>query len=181
MSLAVRTQRKDDYIPSTMTTNNADWERGWFYLRNAEPGLPPYTGKVLRERPPSWYHGVSPPQHQARLDSLVAMLKELAGRGLTAGVVLANLHHRRVVPLMERPLRIYEMTEIADPVALAKSRLLPNPFPRAFAATRAWRAINPKSGRCDDKALWELDMLPTGPLVSGVLDFISNFASFPSC
>jgi hypothetical protein len=24
MSLAVRTQRKDDYIPSTMTTNNAD-------------------------------------------------------------------------------------------------------------------------------------------------------------
>jgi hypothetical protein len=130
MSLAVRTQRKDDYIPSTMTTNNADWERGWFYLRNAEPGLPPYTGKVLRDRPPSWYHGVSPPQHQTRLDSLVAVLKELAGRGLIAGVVLANLHHRRAVPLMERPLRIYEMTEIADPVALAKSRLLRDPFPR---------------------------------------------------
>jgi hypothetical protein len=115
MSLVVQTQRKEEYIPSTMTTNNSDWERGWFYLRNAEPGLPPYTGKVLRERAPSWYHGVSPPQHQARLDSLVAALKELAGRGLTAGVVLTNLHHRRVVPLMERPLRIYEMTEIADP------------------------------------------------------------------
>jgi hypothetical protein len=28
MSLALRSQRKDDYIPSTMTTNNADWERG---------------------------------------------------------------------------------------------------------------------------------------------------------
>jgi hypothetical protein len=41
MSLAVRTQRKDDYIPCTMTTNNADWERGWFYLCNDEPGLPP--------------------------------------------------------------------------------------------------------------------------------------------
>jgi hypothetical protein len=51
MSLAVRTQRKEEYIPSTMTTNNADWERGWFYLRNAEPGLPSYTGKVLQERP----------------------------------------------------------------------------------------------------------------------------------
>jgi hypothetical protein len=57
-----------------MTTNNANWERGWFNLRNAEPDLPPYTGKVLRERSPSWYHGVSPPQHQARLDSLVAAL-----------------------------------------------------------------------------------------------------------
>jgi hypothetical protein len=41
MSLALRTQYKDDYIPCTMTTNNAGWERGWFYLRNTEPGLPP--------------------------------------------------------------------------------------------------------------------------------------------
>jgi hypothetical protein len=64
---------------------------------------------------------------------------------------------------------------------LAKSRLLPGPFPRENAATRAQRAIDPKSGRYDDKALWELEMLPTGPLVGGVLDFISNFASFPSC
>jgi hypothetical protein len=181
MSLGVRTQHKDDYIPCTMTTNNADWERGWFYLRNAEPGLRPYTGKVLRERPASWYHGVSPPQHQARLDSLLAALRNLAGRGLTAEVVLAHHHHWRVVPLMERPLRIYEMTEIADPVALAKSRLLPGPFSRDYAATRARRAIDPKSGRYDDKALWELEMLPTGPLVSGVLGFISDFASFPSC
>jgi hypothetical protein len=111
----------------------------------------------------------------------VAALKELAGHGLTAGVVLTNLHHRRVVPLMERPLRIYEMTEIADPVALAKSQLLPTPFPRAFAATRARRTIDPKSGRCDDSAMWALEMLPAGQLVSGVLGFISNFASFPSC
>jgi hypothetical protein len=36
-----------------MTTNNSDGEWGWFYLRNAEPGLPPYTGKVLWERAPS--------------------------------------------------------------------------------------------------------------------------------
>jgi hypothetical protein len=124
---------------------------------------------------------VSPPQHQARLGSIVAALKELAGRGLTAGCILANLHHRRVVPLMERPLRIFKMTEIADPVALARSRLLPDPFPRAFAATRARRAINPKSGRCDDMALWALEMLPTGQLVSGVLDFISSLAGFLSC
>jgi hypothetical protein len=40
MSLSLRAQYKDDYIPCTMTTNNAGWERGWFYLRNAEPGLP---------------------------------------------------------------------------------------------------------------------------------------------
>jgi hypothetical protein len=180
MSLAVRSQRKDDYIASTMTTNNADWERGWFYLRNAEPGLPHYTGLVLRERPASWYHRVSPPQHQARLDSLLAALRNLVGRELTVEVVLVHLHHWRIVPLMERPLRIYEMTEDVDPVALAKSRSLPSPFPREYAATRARRAIDPKSGRYDDKALWDLEMLPTGPLVSGVLDFVFNFAGFPS-
>jgi hypothetical protein len=101
----------------------------------------------------------------------VTALKELAGRGLTAGVV----------PLMERPLRIYEMTEIADPIALAMSRLLPDPFPRAFAATWVRRAIDPKSGRCDDMALWAHEMLPTGQLVSRVLDFISGLAGFSSC
>jgi hypothetical protein len=136
---------------------------------------------VLWEKTASWYHRVSPPQHQARLDSLVAALKELAGRGLTAGCVLANLHHRRVVPLMERPLRIFEMTEITDPVALARSRLLPDPFPRAFAATRARRAIDLRSGRWGDDVLWAFEMLPTGQLVSGVLDSISSLASFLSC
>jgi hypothetical protein len=40
MSLALRGQHKDYYIPCTMTTNNAGWEQGWFYLRNGEPGLP---------------------------------------------------------------------------------------------------------------------------------------------
>jgi hypothetical protein len=115
LSLSLRVQRKDDYIPCTMTTNNARWERGWFYLRNDEPGLPPYTGLVLRERPVSWHHEVSPPQHQKRLDSLLAALRDLAGRGLTAEVVLTHLHHRRIAPLMERPLRIFEMTEAADP------------------------------------------------------------------
>jgi hypothetical protein len=52
MSLAVRSQRKDNYILCTMTTNNAGWERGWFYLRNNEPGLPPPTPAWCSERGP---------------------------------------------------------------------------------------------------------------------------------
>jgi hypothetical protein len=65
---------------------------------------------VLRERPDSWSHGVSPVQHRRRLDSLLAALRNLAGRRLTAATVLAFLHHRWVIPLMDRPLRIFEMT-----------------------------------------------------------------------
>jgi hypothetical protein len=116
--------------------------------------------------------------HQARLDSLVAALKKLADRGLTAGCVLSNLHHRRVVPLMERPLRIFEMSEDGDPIALAKSRLLWDPISRSYAATQARRAIALRLGRCDDVALWVLEMLPTGQLVSGILDFLSSLTGF---
>jgi hypothetical protein len=47
---AVRETHRELYIPCTMTSNNTEWERGWFYLRNDEPGLPPWTGKVVREK-----------------------------------------------------------------------------------------------------------------------------------
>jgi hypothetical protein len=41
VSITLRESRRELYIPCTMTSNNAEWERGWFYLRNDEPGLPP--------------------------------------------------------------------------------------------------------------------------------------------
>jgi hypothetical protein len=41
LSIALRESRKEFYIPCTMTSNNVEWERGWFYLRNDEPDLPP--------------------------------------------------------------------------------------------------------------------------------------------
>jgi hypothetical protein len=178
MSLALRTQYKDDYIPCTMTTNNAGWERGWFYLRNAEPGLPSYTGLVLREKPDSWSHEVSTVQHRRRLDSLLAALRSLAARGLTAATVLAFLHHRRIVPLMERPLCIFEMTEAADPLALARSRMLPSPLERRYALTRARSAVDTRMLR-NDWSLWDLEMLPTGPLVSRILGPVSDLDGAP--
>jgi hypothetical protein len=108
----------------------------------------------------------------------VAALKKLADRGLTAGCVLTNLHHWRIVPLMERRLRIFEMSEDADPIAFAESRLLRDLFPRSYAATRARRAIDLRPGHCDDASLWAFDMLPVGQLVSGFLDFLSCSAVF---
>jgi hypothetical protein len=106
------------------------------------------------------------------LDSLLAALRNLAGRRLTVGAVLAFLHHRRVVPLMERPLRIFDMTETADPIALARSRMLQGPLLREYAATRARSTVDSKSVR-NDLSLWDLEMLPTGELVSGILGSVS--------
>jgi hypothetical protein len=45
LSIALRSSRREQYIPSTMASNNADWERGWFYLRNSGAGLPPTPAK----------------------------------------------------------------------------------------------------------------------------------------
>jgi hypothetical protein len=41
MFISLRGSRREFYIPCTMTSNNTKWERGWFYLHNDEPGLPP--------------------------------------------------------------------------------------------------------------------------------------------
>jgi hypothetical protein len=117
------------------------------------------------EKADSWHHGVSPSSHQARLDSLLAALKTLADDGLTAGCVLVILHHRRIIPPMERPLRLFEMHEDA---ALAQSRLMPDLIPREYAATRARRTIDLKAARSDDAVLWAFTVLPVGPLVSGL-------------
>jgi hypothetical protein len=62
---------------------------------------------------------MSPSSRQVRLDSLLQGLKNLADVGIAAASVLMNLHHRRIVPLMERELRTYEMSDAANPVSLA--------------------------------------------------------------
>jgi hypothetical protein len=94
-------------------------------------------------------------------------LKALADAGLGASSVLANLHHQQIIPLMERRLRIFEMHEEANPVALAQSWLQPDLLLQEYAAMRARRAVNLKAVTNDDVTLWSFVMLPYGPLVSG--------------
>jgi hypothetical protein len=177
MSILLRETHRELYISCTMTSNNAEWERGWFYLRNDEPGLPSYTGKVLKEKADSWWHGVSPSSRQDRLGSALPALKSLTDAGLGAALVLANLHHRRIGPLTERRLHIFEMDETADPGALTHSRLLRDRFPQEYTATRVRRGVNLKAVKTSNDDLWSFIMLPDGPLVSGLFPF--SFIPFP--
>jgi hypothetical protein len=176
VSISLRETRRELYIPCTMTSNNTEWEWGWFYLRKNEPGLRPYTGKVVKEKADSWWHGVSPSSRQDWLESALLALKNLADAGLGAASVLAKLHHWQIIPLMERWLCIFEMIEAANPVALSQSRLLPDLLPQEYAATRARRAINLKAVRHDNDDLWSFVMLPHGPLVSGISVFSPRFS-----
>jgi hypothetical protein len=172
MSLALRGQFKDDYIPCTMTTNNTGWERGWFYLRNAEPGLPPlHRSGVQGEAQLLGLQGVHAPAPEA------AGLGP--GRPEEPDDARADRGGRPCLPPSpacrasdERPLCIYEMTEEADPVALARSRMLPTPLGRPYALTRERNAVNTRMLAHPDRTPWDLEMLPTGPLVSMILDSV---------
>jgi hypothetical protein len=79
------------------------------------------------------------------LESLTTALRCLANAALGAASIIANFHHRRIVPLMERELRIFEMSDAAKPVLSACSRLLRDRFPQDYTATRARRAVSLKS------------------------------------
>jgi hypothetical protein len=94
------------------------------------------------------------------------VLKSLADAGLGAASVLANLHHRRIVPLMEREICIYEMSEMANPVSLARSWLVHDRSPLEYAAIRARHAISLKAVRHSNDDLWSFVMLPDALPVS---------------
>jgi len=103
-----KTARPREYIPVGLSTNHAGWDSQWFYLRNDDDLLPAYTGCLIMERPENWTYGVVQ-AHQSWLDPLLDALKKLRTEGLTAALVLSAVHHRRVLPLMSRPLRMDEM------------------------------------------------------------------------
>jgi hypothetical protein len=79
---------------------------------------------------------------------------------------------------MERPLCIFEMTEAANPIALARSRMLSSPLQREYALTRARSAIDTRLLR-SDRSPWDLEMLPTGPLVSRTLGPVFDLDDAP--
>jgi hypothetical protein len=178
LSISLQDSHKEFYIPCTMTSNNAEWERGWFYLRNDGADHPPYTGKVLKEKADSWHHGLSPSSCKDRLESLLIALKSLADARLGAASVLANLHHRPIIPLMERELIIYEMSEAANPTSLARSRLLYDRFPPQYAAMRARHAISLKAGWRSNGDLWSFVMLPDTPAVSRPSSLSRSLATY---
>jgi hypothetical protein len=103
-------------------------------------------------------------------------LKILADAGWGAASVLANLHHRRIVPLMERELRIYEMSEAANLKSLARSWFFFECLPREYSATRERQAFCLKAVKHSDDDHWSFVMLLDAPPMSG----FSPFFLYPS-
>jgi len=117
-----KTERPREYIPVGLSTNHAGWDSQWFYLRNNDDLLPAYTGCLITERLENCTYGVVQ-VHQSRLDPLLDVMKKLRSEGLTAALVLSAVHHRRVLPLMSRSLRMDEMAPGASSQDLEACRM----------------------------------------------------------
>ena len=62
----------------------------------------------MESQPERWRYGV-PLVDQPKLQPLLRALERLHSRGLTAAVVVAAFHRRRVLPLMARQRRLFNM------------------------------------------------------------------------
>ena len=62
----------------------------------------------MESQPERWRYGV-PLADQSKLQPLLRALERLRNHGLTAAVVVAAFHRRRVLPLMARRRCLFEM------------------------------------------------------------------------
>jgi hypothetical protein len=97
--IQVRVGRGDLYIPAQLISSNSGWYDGWFYLRNDDDYLPSFSGQVLMSRKENWVYDVVE-EDKPKLQPLLDALRKLRLCGLTAGMVAAAFHRRRVLPLM---------------------------------------------------------------------------------
>jgi hypothetical protein len=124
-TLLLRQSRASLYIPAILASSNKGWQCRWFYLQNDGELLPPFSQRVVTTAADAWRHG-TPHERQKNLEPLLKTLEALWKGGLTAAGVIAAIHRRRVLPLAERRLPLWEMTPEAD---LEGSRMSSDPLP----------------------------------------------------
>jgi hypothetical protein len=156
--LQLRQARALQYIPAVLASSNKGWQRRWFYLRNDDGRLPSFSQRVVTAAVDNWRYG-TPRDRQKNLQPLMKALEELRKGGLTAAGVVAAIHRRRVLPLMERRLPLWEMTPGVD---LEGSRMSSDPLP----IEDLHRRVADTLGKSDAGVLSQLSMRPDRGCVS---------------
>jgi hypothetical protein len=156
--LQLRQSRALQYIHIILASSNKGWQRRWFYLRNDDGRLPSFSQRVVTVAVDAWRYG-TPHDRQKNLEPLLKALEVLRIGGLTAAGVIAAIHRRRVLPLVERWLPPWEMTPEAD---LEGSRMSSDPLPVDVLHGRVVVAL----GKPDASALSQPLMRPDRGCVS---------------
>jgi hypothetical protein len=156
--LQLRQSRAPQYIPAVLASSNKGWQRRWFYLRNDDGRLPSFSQRVVTVAADAWRYG-TPHDRQKNLEPLLKALEALQKGGLTAAGVIAVIHRRRVLPLAERRLPLWEMTPEAD---VEGSRMSSDPLPIDVLFGRVAAAL----GKPDASAFSQPSMRPDCGCVS---------------
>jgi hypothetical protein len=150
--LQLRQARAQQYIPAILASSNKGWQHRWFYLRNDDGRLPSFSQRVVTAAGDTWRYG-APRERQKNLQPLLKALEELRKGGLTAACVVAAIHRRRVLPLVERRLPLWEMTPGVDSEGLQMSS---DPLPTDDLHRRVAGTV----GKLDTGAFSQLPMRP---------------------
>jgi hypothetical protein len=156
--LQLRQAWEQQYIPAILVSSNKGWQHRWFYLRNDDGRLPSFSQRVVTAAGDNWRYG-APRERQKNLQPLLKALEELRKGGLTAAGVVAAIHRRRVLPLTERRLPLWEMTPGVDLEGLQMSS---DPLP----ADDLHRRVAGTMGKLDTDAFSQLSMRPGRGCVS---------------
>ena len=101
-------------------------------------------------------------------------LHRLAGKGLTAAIVVANFHRWRVLPLMKRKLPLFQITEDASSEG---TRTMAELLSYDVATQRVGRAVSQPPGGLGD--LWGVPMRPDEGYIQ-LVSFASRHRLFAS-
>jgi hypothetical protein len=157
-TLQLRSGSTQQYIPASLVSSNKGWQNRWFYLRNDDGMLPPFSQRVVTAAGGNWRWGATR-ENQEKLQAVLCALQKLQAEGLTAAGVVAAIHRRRVLPLVERRLRLSEMKPGVD---LEGSRMSST----SLSADDLLKRVVGTVGRLDAGALSQPSMRPDRGYVS---------------
>jgi hypothetical protein len=92
-NLWMKQGRSDDYIPSSLTSSNNGWHKGWFYLQNdPEFVLPAFTRNSIGQSRRNWTDNPAKTEQEKILRDHWAVLGRLRGAGVTLSTVMGQYH-----------------------------------------------------------------------------------------
>jgi hypothetical protein len=112
-SLEMRCGRKTDYLDIPLKDSIKGWRLEWFIVENHKNSLPPRSGRQPDVRTPSWTESPTD-QDVVEAGVLLAEVRLLKERGLTAEAVVADFVFKNIQPLKDRAYPAYLYRGLAD-------------------------------------------------------------------
>jgi hypothetical protein len=121
-SLEMRRGRKTDYLDIPLKDSIKGWRLEWFIMENHGNSLPPRSGRQPDVRTPSWTE--SPTDLEvAEAGALLAEVRLLKERGLTAEAMVADFIFKNIQPLKDRVYLAYLYRGLADSTRVTNRRI----------------------------------------------------------